>query len=190
VLANDLAGVFHAGGPRRLSLYQIAQIINRVGGYDPALLQGIPRAQAGPIPPRAGNVSMDSSKLCAAVGLRPEWIPGRWTRPWCPTDSDWHRHRPVDQEHSPRQLLPNAHDESRAGAARPDWPRRSPRCRSAASPGRPSNNSAAPPPGHRGRLPRGLRIGRLWRGRVNKLVGGWGIAKRWPRRRSRQALRD
>ncbi|NLF08099.1 MAG: sugar nucleotide-binding protein, partial [Pirellulaceae bacterium] len=45
-------GIYHAGGPRRLSLYQIAQIINRVGGYDPKYLMGIPRIEAGPIPPR------------------------------------------------------------------------------------------------------------------------------------------
>ena len=40
---SDLTGLYHAGGPRRLSLYQIAQIINRVGGYDPTLLMGCPR---------------------------------------------------------------------------------------------------------------------------------------------------
>ena len=71
MLANDLSGVFHAGGPRRLSLYQIAQIINRVGGYDPELLHGIPRREAGPIPPRAGNVCMDTGKLIAALGYNP-----------------------------------------------------------------------------------------------------------------------
>ena len=37
VLASDLAGLYHAGGPRPLSLYKIAQIINRVGGYDPRI---------------------------------------------------------------------------------------------------------------------------------------------------------
>ena len=42
LLASDVAGLYHAGGPRRLSLYQIAQVINRVGGYDPALLHGCP----------------------------------------------------------------------------------------------------------------------------------------------------
>ncbi len=55
VLASDLAGLYHAGGPRRLSLFQIAQIINRVGGYDPSLLIGCPRKMAGPIPPRAAT---------------------------------------------------------------------------------------------------------------------------------------
>ena len=51
LLANNLGGLFHAGGPRRLSLYQIAQVINRVGGYPAECLMGIPRREAGPIPP-------------------------------------------------------------------------------------------------------------------------------------------
>ena len=42
VLASDLAGLYHAGGPRALSLYQIAQIVNRVGGYDPEFADGLP----------------------------------------------------------------------------------------------------------------------------------------------------
>ncbi|MEX0978146.1 MAG: sugar nucleotide-binding protein, partial [Pirellulales bacterium] len=61
VLATNLAGLYHAGGPRPLSLHQIAQIINKVGGYDPRHLIGCPRMAAGPVPPRAGDVSMDSS---------------------------------------------------------------------------------------------------------------------------------
>ena len=68
VLATDLCGVYHAGGPRPLSLYEIAQVINRVGGYDPNLLMGCPRIEAGPIPPRAGNVTMDSRALAEALG--------------------------------------------------------------------------------------------------------------------------
>ena len=62
VLASELAGLYHAGGPRALSLYEIAQIVNRVGGYDPKLLHGCPRIDAGPIPPRAGDVTMNSSR--------------------------------------------------------------------------------------------------------------------------------
>ena len=67
-LSSDLAGVFHAGGSRTLSLYEIAQVINRVGGYDPDLLMGCHRFDAGPIPPRAGNVSMLSDRLNKAMG--------------------------------------------------------------------------------------------------------------------------
>jgi dTDP-4-dehydrorhamnose reductase len=70
-LSSKIRGIHHTGGPRRLSLYQIAQVINRVGGYDPKLLIGCNRIEAGPIPPRAGDVSMNSRKLAAAFGYEP-----------------------------------------------------------------------------------------------------------------------
>ncbi|QEG34536.1 dTDP-4-dehydrorhamnose reductase [Bythopirellula goksoeyrii] len=92
LLANDVAGLFHAGGPRRLSLYQIAQVINRVGGYDPALLHGCPRIEAGPIPPRAGNVTMDSSQLATALGYEP-FDPWPLDEEMVPTDDLWHFER-------------------------------------------------------------------------------------------------
>jgi dTDP-4-dehydrorhamnose reductase len=100
LLAGNLRGLYHAGGPRRLSLYQIAQIINRLGGYDPDLLMGIPRHEAGPIPPRAGNVSMNSDKLFNALGYNPF---DAW--PYCdtlvPTRDDWHHERSPSEGCSP-----------------------------------------------------------------------------------------
>ena len=92
VLAGDLCGLYHAGGPRRLSLYQIAQIINRVGGYDPDLVMGCPRIAAGPIPPRAGDVTMNSDKLRDALGYQPF---NPWPRDdaWVPTHRKWHYDR-------------------------------------------------------------------------------------------------
>lgn len=91
-LRRPLAGIFHAGGPTRLSLFQIGQIINRVGEYDPDLLHGIPRRMAGPIPPRAGNVTMDSSKLAQALGYEP-FLPWPFDPRLLPTDHNWHRRR-------------------------------------------------------------------------------------------------
>ncbi|MGB7346312.1 MAG: sugar nucleotide-binding protein, partial [Pirellulaceae bacterium] len=90
LLAEPLSGVFHCGGPRRLSLYEIAQVVNVVGGYDPELLRGCPRVEAGPMPPRAGNVTMDSSKLIETLGYQP-FDP--WPANEChvPTDRQWHR---------------------------------------------------------------------------------------------------
>ena len=91
-LAHDIGGLFHLGAPRPVTLYQIGQIVNRVGGYSPALLRGCPRVEAGPMPPRAGDVSMDSSKLHALLGGDP-------FRPWpfdaalVPTDRAWHHER-------------------------------------------------------------------------------------------------
>ena len=92
VLANDLAGLYHAGGPRRLSLFQIAQVINRVGGYDPKLLMGCLRKMAGPMPPRAGNVSLNSNKLTAALGYNPI-DPWPLADEFTPTNAQWHFER-------------------------------------------------------------------------------------------------
>ena len=93
MLANNLSGLFHAGGPRRLSLYQIAQIINRVGGYPANCLMGIPRHKAGPIPPRAGNVSMNSDKLTKSMGYNP-FDPWPYCESLVPTGPQWHHERP------------------------------------------------------------------------------------------------
>jgi dTDP-4-dehydrorhamnose reductase len=102
VLASDLAGLYHAGGPRGLSLYEIAQIVNRVGGYDPSLLMGCPRLQAGPIPPRAGDVTMNSCALAEALGEEPldGWP---FDSALVPTHPKWHHERP-GQPGSPEWL--------------------------------------------------------------------------------------
>jgi dTDP-4-dehydrorhamnose reductase len=91
-LASEITGLYHAGGPRRLSLYNIAQIINRVGGYDPHLLIGCPRIQAGPIPPRAGNVSLNSNKLADSLGYEP-FDPWPLADEFMPTHPEWHFER-------------------------------------------------------------------------------------------------
>jgi dTDP-4-dehydrorhamnose reductase len=99
-LVNDAAGVYHCGGPLPMTLYKIAQVINRVGDYRPELLKGCPRIEAGPMPPRAGNVSMNSGKLIAELGEQP-------IQPWplgddlTPMHRDWHFERPT---HEPRSL--------------------------------------------------------------------------------------
>ncbi len=92
LLGNEIAGLYHAGGPRRLSLYQIAQVVNRVGGYDPELLHGCPRIEAGPIPPRAGNVTMNSSQLSTALGYQP-FDPWPLDEGMVPTHDKWHYER-------------------------------------------------------------------------------------------------
>lgn len=92
VLSNRMSGLYHAGGERQLSLYQIAQIVNRVGGYDPDLLHGCWRREAGPMPPRAGNVTLNSQRLADALG-RPPFDPWPLDGEWLPTDRRWHRER-------------------------------------------------------------------------------------------------
>lgn len=105
VLVSDLRGVYHCGGPRRLSLYEIAQIVNRVGGYDPELLIGCPRIDAGPMPPRAGNVTMDSSRLTAAIGRTP-FLPWPLIGNQVPDSVDWHFDRSSDlRPGSPQRII-------------------------------------------------------------------------------------
>src|ERR1700739_2486502 len=95
--------MFHAGGPRPVTLYQIGQIVNRVGGYDPVLLKGCPRHEAGPMPPRAGNVSMSSDRLIALLVRNPfrAWPVGT---DLLPSDRHWHFTRTVDQPGSLQQI--------------------------------------------------------------------------------------
>ncbi len=115
MLGSSLCGVFHAAAPRRLSLFQIAQVINRVGDYDPDCLFGIPRRHAAPIPPRAGDVSMDCGKLVAALGYHP-LAPWPFEDSLVPTHRNWHRDRPAGEERSAAHL-------ERVLAAHPGRPR-------------------------------------------------------------------
>ena len=92
LLANELSGVFHAGGPRRLTLYQIAQIINRAGGYDPGLLQGIPRREAGPVPPGPATSRWTAASSSRALGYHP-FDPWPLDEQLVPTDPHWHYDR-------------------------------------------------------------------------------------------------
>jgi dTDP-4-dehydrorhamnose reductase len=103
VLASQLSGLYHAGGPRRLSLYQVAQIVNRIGGYDPDHLMGCMRIEAGPMPPRAGDVTMNSSRLAEALGYQP-FDPWPLLEEHVPTHPDWHRDRPAGEVGSPGLL--------------------------------------------------------------------------------------
>ena len=102
-LRAPLVGLLHGGGPRRLSLFEIAQVVNRVGGYDPDLLMGCPRLHAGPVPPRAGDVSMDSSKLRGALGYEP-FDPWPLEPAHVPTDRLWHYRRSHGDPGSPELL--------------------------------------------------------------------------------------
>jgi dTDP-4-dehydrorhamnose reductase len=102
-LIHPLVGLFHAGGPQCLSLYQIAQIVNRIGGYDPRLLQGCYRRQAAPIPPRAGNVALASHRLADEMGVRP-FTPWPANPNWIPVDRHWHFGGSADERGSPELL--------------------------------------------------------------------------------------
>ena len=103
MLSNRMRGIFHAGGPRRLNLYQIGQIINRVGGYDPELPARHSPPPSGPDPAAGRQRRMDSSKLVAALGYNP-FAPWPLDDALAPTDRDWHFRRSADDPGSAERL--------------------------------------------------------------------------------------
>ena len=105
MLSNNVSGLFHAGGHIRLSLFEIAQIVNRIGGYDPRWLDGCYRLEAGPLPPRAGNVTLDSGKLAEVIGYDP-FTPWPFHKEFIPTHREWHWERGGGIDGSP-ELLAN-----------------------------------------------------------------------------------
>ncbi|MFN3533563.1 MAG: SDR family oxidoreductase [Candidatus Brocadia sp.] len=102
-LGNKIKGIYHLGSHRHLSLYQIGQIVNKVGGYTPHLLKGCMRKEAGPIPPRAGNVTMSNRKLIQALGVDPfhKWP---YLEYHVPDGKEWHHDRPDHMVFHPEQI--------------------------------------------------------------------------------------
>jgi len=105
-LGNKMSGIFHLGSHRPLSLYQIGQIINKIGGYPPQLLKGCMRHEAGPVPPRAGNVSMSNKKLISALGRDPFRLWPYWEE-HVPLGSVWHYSRLPHKAYHPEQISRN-----------------------------------------------------------------------------------
>ena len=100
---NKIRGIYHLGSHRHLSLYQIGQIVNKVGGYAPHLLKGCMRKEAGPMPPRAGNVTMNNKKLIQALGIDPfrKWP---YLEHHVPGGREWHYDRPSHWIFHPEQI--------------------------------------------------------------------------------------
>jgi dTDP-4-dehydrorhamnose reductase len=72
VLADpDLEGVFHWGGAERLTRHETALVLCRVFGFDPALVRPARAADQRGTVLRPRDVSLDSSRLSAVLGLAP-----------------------------------------------------------------------------------------------------------------------
>ncbi len=75
-LTLGLRGIFHLGGDRRWSLYDIGKYVLDRGGYAPALLHGIMRHQEENGPPRIGDVSLNSTKLRSFIKAKEDTVCG------------------------------------------------------------------------------------------------------------------
>ena len=114
-LVGSESGVHHLGGPRANTLYQIAQTINRAGDYDSKLLHGCPRIEAGPMPPRAGNCTMNSDKLVRLFDGESPLAPWPRDEELQPTNRDWHHDRPAGELRGMERVASDlyAYDEAR-----------------------------------------------------------------------------
>lgn len=63
LIESEIRGLFHFGGNRRWSLYEVGEYVLKRGGYPPDLLQGILRCQEKNGPPRIGDVSLNSNRI-------------------------------------------------------------------------------------------------------------------------------
>ncbi|MDD3586230.1 MAG: sugar nucleotide-binding protein [Thermoguttaceae bacterium] len=102
-VGNETSGILNCGGPRQVSLYQMAQIINRVGGFSPDLLFGLMKDESCPVPPRVSNCGLDSSAMERLLGF-PPFDPWPWDERFMPTSRDWHYHRQPGEQGSVAQI--------------------------------------------------------------------------------------
>jgi dTDP-4-dehydrorhamnose reductase len=68
LLAKEAEGIFHVGGPRAVSLYEIGEQILKRGNYNPSALIKWSRVDDVNGPPRIGNVHLNSSKAECFLG--------------------------------------------------------------------------------------------------------------------------
>ena len=64
-------GVFHCGGPKEYSLYDIGAYLVKERGYQDEYLIRCSRFDEKNGPPRIGRVVLDSAKLCEFTGFAP-----------------------------------------------------------------------------------------------------------------------
>jgi dTDP-4-dehydrorhamnose reductase len=69
LLIGEVTGLFHCGGDRPRSLYDVGKSIIDNGGYSPDLLKAISRFEEKDGPPRIGNVALNSQKIKALLGI-------------------------------------------------------------------------------------------------------------------------
>lgn len=72
---QEIRGLYHFGGPRRVSLYDIGQYLMETRPYDPACLLRASRFEDREGLPRIGNVALNSQRAYALTGFTPRAWP-------------------------------------------------------------------------------------------------------------------
>jgi dTDP-4-dehydrorhamnose reductase len=70
-LGSNLRGIWHAGGPERMSRVAMGEAMCRVFGYDRSIIQAKSLDEVRSKPPRPRDVTLDSSETYRALDFKP-----------------------------------------------------------------------------------------------------------------------
>lgn len=71
LLQGRASGLFHLGGPERLSRYELGVRVAGLLGFDPRAIQAVRQADLAFDAPRAADASLDSSRARSVLGWEP-----------------------------------------------------------------------------------------------------------------------
>lgn len=71
---RSLSGIWHCGGPARLSRVEFGTLVAKALGYNAALIRPTSRLSVTNGPARPEDVSLNSEKLLGAMGMRPRGV--------------------------------------------------------------------------------------------------------------------
>ncbi len=72
VCERGLTGVWHCGGPQRISRVDFGRLVARLGGFSAQPIREATRSEVDSVPLRAEDVSLNSSRLFSALGFVPQ----------------------------------------------------------------------------------------------------------------------
>lgn len=74
VASRSLSGIFHCGGPSRLSRVEFGARVADALGYDAAEIRPCLRSEVVSVPPRPADVSLNSDKLFSLISFAPRRV--------------------------------------------------------------------------------------------------------------------
>lgn len=74
ITEHRLSGLWHCGGPERLSRTEFGKLVAKGLGYDTSLIRPVSRISSPTLPARPEDVSLNSERLWSTLGERPREV--------------------------------------------------------------------------------------------------------------------
>lgn len=74
ITEHRLSGLWHCGGPERLSRTEFGKLVAKGLGYDTSLIRPVSRISSSSLPARPEDVSLNSERLWSTLGKRPRGV--------------------------------------------------------------------------------------------------------------------